>query len=84
MAHNEIAQNKEHLKLCLQSQNAGQWVQVLPVKSDDLGSTPETHRVLREQRVLQLVLWHPHICCVCCVLTPKYVYKFFAMLPSKS
>lgn len=49
MVQNEIVQNKEHLKLCLQSQNTVQWVQVLAVKSDDLGSIPETHRVLREQ-----------------------------------
>lgn len=49
MVHNEIVQNKEHLKLCLQNQNTVQWVQVLAVKSDDLGFIPETHRILREQ-----------------------------------
>lgn len=44
MVHNKTVQNKEHLKLCLQSQNTVRWVQVLTVKSDDLGSIPETHR----------------------------------------
>lgn len=44
MVHNKIVQNKEHLKLCLQSQNTVRWVQVLTVKSDDLGAIPETHK----------------------------------------